>query len=226
MEGKAEEQEKQEKESPLETVVAVLIALVTVIGAIVVWRASVIEDASGDADFSGLRASINAEETRALDYVNAYEAYGAYTTYKRYNDLGDLIAEDMDQATEEQVDVLNSQRADAHDLSLAAERLFPSKFMNRDGTYALQRQLGEMWADAAKEKDLKPEPQFAEADNLRNKTNRMLASVAILALALVFFTLVESVSDRLKYWMVGLGSLFMAAGIAVALFIEFGLFGL
>ena len=61
MEGKAQE---QEKESPLETIVAVLIALVTVIGAVVVWRASVIEDASGDADFAGLRASINAEELK------------------------------------------------------------------------------------------------------------------------------------------------------------------
>jgi hypothetical protein len=223
MEAKAEEQEKG---SPLETIVAVLIALVTVIGAIVVWRASVIEDASGDADFAGLRASINVEETRALDYVNAYEAYGAYTTYKRYSDLGDLIAEDMGQTTEEQADVLNSQRADAHDLALAAEQSFPNKFMNRDGTYALQRQLGEMWADAAKEKDLKPEPQFAEADSLRNKTNRMLGSVSILALALVFFTLVESVSERLKYWMVGFGSALMVVGTVVALLIEFSQFGL
>ena len=223
MEGKAEE---QEKESPLETIVAVLIALVTVIGAVVVWRASVIADASGDADFAGLRASINAEETRALNYVNAYENYGAYTTYKRYNDLGDLIVEDMGKVTEDQVDVLNSQRADAHDLALATEGLFPNKFMNRDGTYALQRQLGEMWADAAKEKDLKPEPQFAEADSLRGKTNRMLGSVSILALALVFYTLVESVSERLKYWMVGAGSALMVIGTVVALFIEFGLLGL
>ncbi len=217
---------KAEESGRLETIAAVLIALVTVIGAIVVWRSSVIEDASGDADFAGLRASINAEETRALNYVNAYENYGAYTTYKRYNDLGDLIAEDMAQAPEDQADVLNSQRADAHDLALANEDLFPNKFLNRDGTYALQRQLGEMWADAAKEKDLKPEPQFAEADSLRDKTNRMLGSVSLLALALVFYTLVESVSERLKYWMVGLGSALMVTGTAVALFIEFGLFGL
>ena len=56
---------KAERSQRLETVVAILIAVVTVIGAVVAWRSSVADDGAGDADFAGLRASVRSEETRA-----------------------------------------------------------------------------------------------------------------------------------------------------------------
>jgi hypothetical protein len=205
----------------LETIVAILIALATVIGAVVAWRSSVADDGAGDADFAGLRASVRAEETRALNYVNAYENYGSYISYRRYNDMGDLLEADAAGASREAADQLERQRADNHDLSLTSERLFPNKFLDRDGSYNLKRQLGEMWADAAKENDLNPDPQFAEAEQLRSKANWLLLAVTILAVALVFYTLVESFGKRMQYVMVVLGTLCMLAGTAFALMIEF-----
>src|SRR6185503_4952919 len=108
-----------------------------------------------------------------------------------YNDLGDLLEADAASADAQTASQLERQRADNHDLSLSSERLFPNKFLDRDGSYNLKRQLGEMWADAAKENDLNPDPQFVEAEQLRDKANWLLAAVAILAIALVFYTLVE-----------------------------------
>ena len=212
---------KAERSQRLETAVAILIAVVTVVGALVAWRSSVADDGAGDADFAGLRASVRAEETRALNYVNAYENYGSYTSYQRYNELGNLLEADQGAAPADEVDNLERQRADNHDLSISNQRLFPNKFLNRDGSYNVKRQIGEMWADAAKENDLNPDPQFAEADQLRTKANWLLGAVAILAIALVFYTLVESFGARMRYVMVALGSLCMVAGIAFALFIEF-----
>ena len=212
---------KAERSQRLETAVAILIAVVTVIGALVAWRSSVADDGAGDADFAGLRASVRAEETRALNYVNAYENYGSYTSYQRYNELGNLLEADQAAAPAQEIDNLERQRADNHDLSISNQRLFPNKFLNRDGSYNVKRQIGEMWADAAKENDLNPDPQFAEADQLRSKANWLLVAVTILAIALVFYTLVESFGDRMRYVMVALGSLCMVAGIAFALFIEF-----
>ncbi len=203
------------------TLVAVLIALVTVIGALVAWRASVAADSAGDADFGGLRAALNAEEARALNAVNGYEAYGAFTTYKRHNDLGNLLEEDL--ASADDPEALESELAEARDLAIANQSLFPNKFLNRDGTYALQRQLGELWADAKREKDVNPTPQFVEADKLRAKTNWVLIALTVLALALVFYTLVEAVGDRLKPLMFGLGSVVALAGSLAALWIEFQL---
>lgn len=214
----------EEKESKLETLVAILIAVVTVIGAVVAWRASVAADGAGDADFAGLQASLNAEETRALNNVDAYEHYGAYVAYARNLDLGNAIANDLNTAppaSDAEAFWLDRQRAEAFDIAKANQDLFPNRFLNRDGSYSLQRELGEDWADAKKERDLNPDPHYAEADALRLKTNLLLATIAILGVGLVFFTLVESVGDRLRLVMLGLGGLFSIAGLVAAIVIEF-----
>lgn len=216
------EQETSSSEGFLGTLVAILIAVVTVVAALITWRASVIEDASGDADYDGLRAAVNAEETLALNNVNAYENYSAYTAYKRYSDLGDLIAEDQVNAvSEEEALLVESERANAHDLAIANQGLFPNKFLNRDSSYALQRQMGEMWADAAREKELNPVPQFAEADAMRTKSTRMLLSLMVLGISLVFYSLVESM-EKQKNIMIALGSIAAVAGVAMAVLIELG----
>ena len=101
--------------------------------------------------------------------------------------------------------------------------MFDNKFLNRDGTYDLQRQLGELWSDASREKDLNPEPQFQEADKLRDRSNYLLADVALLAFGLVLLTLVEAASDRLQYVLTGLGATILVAGIALAVWIEMSL---
>src|SRR5688572_26312154 len=149
--------ESESSNNRMETVVALLIAVITVIGAVVAWRASVADDGAGDADFAGLRASLNAEETRALNAVNAFEHYGAYTTYWRYNALGDALADDVEVAEAEAAEALDRQRAEAYDLADANQDLFPNRFLNRDGTYSVARETGEAWADAAREKDLHPD---------------------------------------------------------------------
>ena len=84
----------EEGSNRLETMTAILIALVIVIGALVAWRASVADDSGGDADFAGLKVATSAEETRALTTVNAYEHYSAYTNYRRNTFLSSLIEED------------------------------------------------------------------------------------------------------------------------------------
>lgn len=204
----------------LETIVAILIAVTTVIGAIVAWRSAVADDGAGDADYAGLQAAVRAEETRALNYVNAYESYAAFASYRRYSELGDLIEADQASAPGDEAPVLERERADSHDLALSSQGLFPNKFLQRDGSYSVQRQMGEMWADAAREHDLNPDPQFAQANQLRAKANWLLVSVTILAVALVFMTLIEALGERLQVAMLSLGSLTMLAGTLFALFVE------
>ena len=63
------------------TVVAVMLALATVAGAFVAWRASLISNASGLADAEGLRASLNVEETDSLNYIVSNQHLAAYTDY-------------------------------------------------------------------------------------------------------------------------------------------------
>ena len=211
------------KQELLQLWVAVLIALATVIGGLVAWRASVADDAAGDADFAGLHASLNANETRALNYVNAYENYGGFMAYWRSSQLGDLIAQDEENLAPEDAEQLEPARLESHDLALANQQLFSSNYLDRKGSYQLERQLGEMWADAAREKDLNPTPQFLEADRFRTKTNNLLLSLLILAIAPVFYALVESVPGKIQWLFLALGTLFLAAGVVLAVLFDTGI---
>jgi len=216
------EDKTEEKTSPVDTIVAILIAVVVTVGAIVAWRASLADDAAGDADYGGLRAAVNAEETRAINYVNAYESYGIYVNYWRNSRLAQLLETDLETATDEDAVLLYDQVSVANDLADANRTLLETRFLNRDGSYSVQRQMGEMWADAAKEKDLEYEAQFKEADALRDKTKKLLIAFMVLTIAPVFFSLVESVSGRVKYLMVALGALFMVIGTVAAVLIDLG----
>lgn len=214
--------ETESENSILETIVAILIAVVVVIGALASWRASVIDDAAGDADYAGLRSTIFSVRAQAVNNLNAYESYGNYVSYIRNNKLAGLLAEDLKDAPEDQQDLLTEQMKVANDLADADRSLFDTKYLNRDGSYSVQRQLGVMQADAARENDLDYESQFAEADKGRAKTRNMLFSVMILSIATVFYALVESVEGRARLVMVGLGSLVAIAGIVMAAMVWFG----
>lgn len=190
----------------LDVPVACLIAVATLVGALFAWRSSVAADAAGDADYAGLRAAVNAEETRATNSLNAYEHYAAFTAFDRHDELARLIEEASGPARDLE---------EARELASASRGLFPARFVNRDGTYALERELGVMWADAAREKDLSPEPQFVEADRQRSKSLGLLAAVTLTAVALVFFTLVGALGARLQYVNLALGVLCLLAGTAL-----------
>ncbi len=214
---------EKESENPiLETTVAILIAVVVVIGALVSWRASVIDDGAGDADYAGLRATVHSVRAMALNNLNAYESYGNYVTYFRNNLFGQLLEEDITTAPEDQQVLLTEQMKVAYDLADADNDLFDMKYLNRDGTYSVQRQLAVMGADAARANDLNYESQFAEADKGRAKTRTMLFSVTILSIATVFFALVESMEGRNKYILIGIGSLISLAGVVMAAITWFG----
>jgi hypothetical protein len=209
--------EGEEKTSKLGTVVAILIALTTVIGAIIAWRASIADDASGDADFAGLKASLNAVETRAVSYVTAYEHFGVYSGFARQTQLGDELAKAL---SEQDNPDLSRQQAEAYDLAKAAQRSFPARFLNRDGSYNVTREMNELWADASRQQDLKPDPQYADADKFRTKTGQLLAALLVLSLALVCFALSEGLGPRGQAALAIVGTLLMAGSTAFAIFID------
>jgi hypothetical protein len=210
----------EQGDSRLGTLIAFLIAVVSVVGAVVAWRASVAADGAGDADTAGIRATLNVIETDTLNTINAYSNYGSYTEYQQYRWLGDALAEDLQDADDEELAIWGVELLTAIDRAESMQGSFESRYVDPDGTYALQRQLDEAQADAARERDLNPNPHFAEADALRVKTSDLLIALMILSLSLIFFTLVETVGARGKLALVALGMLCMVAGTVFAVMIE------
>jgi hypothetical protein len=211
-----------DNEERLETILAILIAVVAVIAGLVAWRASVADDGSGDADYAGLRAAVNAEETRTLNAVNAYQNYGAYVSYWRNWRLSELMQTQIQSASEEEALAMFDQLTEANDLANAARPLVETRFLNRDGSYNVNREMGERWADAAKEKEMEYEGQFKEADGLAAKSLSLLMALTILTIAPIFYSLLETVPAKMKMLMLGIGTLFLIAGVVLAVIAEFG----
>ncbi len=204
-----------------QTINALLLALVTVLGAFVAWRASVAADASGDAGLDGLIATLNAEETRALNTITLHENYRAYTGYTRYNELGYQLEAELEKTQNDaEAEQLEQEMRNAWDTAEAF--YFPRRYLNRDGTYNADRELGEAWAEAAREKDLSPEPHFQEANRMQAKSNWLVVVVTVLAMSLLAHTLAETLeSPRLKISLLVLGVVLMLAGLSSLLALEY-----
>lgn len=214
----------EENNDRFTTINALLIALVTVLGAIVAWRSAVASNEAGDAGLAGLTATRNVQETLAINNTKLYESYRAYTAYTRYNALGNEMEQELEEVTDEETAAtLDRQMREAWDVAEAF--YFPREYLRRDQTYDTQRALGEAWAEAARQTDLNPEPHFAEADRMQAKSNNLVAVVTALAVALVFFTLAETFTGRaLQYSMAALGVIVMIGGTIAFIGLEFSLF--
>lgn len=220
-------EDEEESGTWFSTIIALLIAAVSVAGAIVAWRASVSADGAGDADTAGLRATINLSETRALAAVNVYDDYASFVEY--YVNRG--ISQRLEQALfdlptdspAETLETLQTDLADNMDLTSASQLAFPNQFLNRDGTYAFERQRGEILANAARQRDLNPQPSYDEADTLRQQTNNLLIALTVLAIGLVFYTFIEAFENRLlRYTLTLGGTVLFIVGVGMVYLIETG----
>lgn len=214
------------EENRLGTVVAILIAIVTVIGAIVAWRASVAEDVGGDADYAGLRAAASYQDALASSRVHAYEDDAVFISYYRYKALSDGLDKIIEKASGEREKHLTALTKEMSDLSVAnlnlLDELEAARYLKRDGRFSYTRDVGARMAAAAKKDNLDFESQFKEAEDYRVKTLRLLVAVFILSLSLIFFTLVESFEGAFGYVLLGCGVLTMIGGTAYAVLIELG----
>jgi hypothetical protein len=77
--------------SHFKTAVAILIALVSVIGAVFAGRVAFLGQEIDDSDFAGLSATIRAEETCILNKINAFDYLRNYTAYLHYGQLANSL---------------------------------------------------------------------------------------------------------------------------------------
>jgi hypothetical protein len=208
------DQDAAESESGdrFKTIVAVLIALVTTLSAVVAWRTALASDTASTADFVGLTASLQAEDTRASDYATMYANYRAYTDYVHHYKLGEAIQEQIDATPEADTPELRHQMNETYALAINDNDFFPGRYLERDLSYDKQRDLGEAWAEAAMKKDINPEPHFSLADSARSKTSWLVVVIIILSAALWFYTLAQSIDHPLKYVMALGGTGFLLIG--------------
>lgn len=191
---------------------AVLIALVTVLGAMAACLATVAASGAGDEDFAGLDASIRAQKAEIINRVNAYEHYRAYTSYVRYNELGNLL---YNPEADEGIDIQNGalQQEVWGVASGLSSVFFSPRYINADGVYDIQRELEEAWAEDTQAEDLNSQPYFEKSDQLRRRSSFLTADMIVFAFSFWFFTLAQATNKNIKYLWAILGILFGFAGV-------------
>jgi ABC-type glycerol-3-phosphate transport system substrate-binding protein len=190
------------KEDRFKSLIAILIAVITVLGASAACFSSVAVSNANDADFAGLDASLRAEKADIINHVTAMEHYRAYTEYVRYNKLGFLLFEEGGNSSE--------AWGLADGLSFS---FFNTRYLNPDGTYDLERELQEAFAQDAQLEDLNALPYFTESDALRNRSSFLSANMIVFAVSFWFLTLAQAAEKKIKYVWLALGVLLGIAGI-------------
>lgn len=190
------------KHETFKSYVAVLIAFVTVMGAMAAGLASVAVSDANDADFAGLDASIRGQKADIVNHILAYEKYRAYTAYVRYNELGNQLysANQFGAASE------------AWGVARGLVSFFLPRYIRADGAYDIERELEEAWAQDAQDQDLDAAPYFGESDQLRQRSSFLTADMIVLAMSFWFLTVAQTTQKNIKYLLAGIGVLLALAG--------------
>lgn len=193
--------------------VAVLVAFVTVMGAMAACLASVAVSNASDADFAGLDAAIRAQKAEIINEVYAYQHYHAYTTYMRYTELGTLL---FDPEADEETAFTNGavQREVWGIASGLSYSFFSPRYIKPDGKYDVNQELQEARAEDAQNEDLDSDPYFAESDRLRSKSSFLTADMIVIAFSFWFLTVAQTTDKKIKYLWLILGIITAIAGIA------------
>jgi tetratricopeptide (TPR) repeat protein len=192
-----------------------MVAVVTLTGALVAWRAAVAGNAASDLDSSGLIAAQNVEETDTINFIIANQHHMAYLDYLRNGELAWAKVTDgtMDSATGTDLERVLRDITEGLDLATTSKRyFFPGGYLNQDKTYNVDKELAESLAAAEQSKDLHPERHFAESDRLGDKVLGLVAMLVVLAISLWCFALAETLGHLVKMAL-GLGG-FLFFGLA------------
>jgi tetratricopeptide (TPR) repeat protein len=222
-----------------------MIALVTILAAVIAWRSALAGTFAGNAEDEGLLASLTRQETVTITTLRANQHKNAYLQYKRYDLLAKVAALDgrLDRGTDEEILARLRPIQEQFDLATTNKGFFPVKYITKLDApeaaggetdpaavialadaefYDVEREIAEEVADVARNKDLVPEPKFSEADALRDKSVALIATLILLAISLWLFAAAETVSHWIKWvWAVG-GGIFLVIGSAAAWAIEAG----
>jgi tetratricopeptide (TPR) repeat protein len=219
------EKKKPRKGEWFKQVVSGLIAIVTIMGALVAWRAAVANSDSGNNDSSGLLALQNVEETKAVADIQANGDEVAYVNYLRNRVISTEMLNDKAAASvpPDMQDYVARQITETIDLGNTSKFFFfPSNYLDQNDNYDRQRQVNEAYAQAQESEDLNFQQHFDTSDALSDKSMFLFAMLIVLAVALWLFAVSEVISNAVKYAIAAGGVLLMLLGGLGAYFADAG----
>src|SRR5512139_1188300 len=208
-----------------EALLAICIAVATVVGAILAARAAVYNDSANDADQAGLSSAIDLALTQASVEAQRAQNLSAFLQFAQHRRLAELISAQMDQidSNSETWAQLDRESSAEWNKAINSRYFFDANFYDKfSNTFDQQAFVDSQLAEAASLKDLHPDPKFSQADDKRATAAQLIGLIAVLAAALLCFAIANILEHRLRYVLAGLGVLIIVGSIAAAVAIESG----
>ena len=215
--------------SRVDTATSVLIALVSVLTAAVLWRASVLSGEATAADRRGMidmlrAAAANSENLAYLYQQEADLAQSHVLLQAQVEYLQGRAAEFAASPSGAAVAAILSSEADALLLAdqgtvASAPLVADTKYRREDGTFDLDIRLRDIAAENSDLAALDPGQSFAQADWLDNKALYLALTVILFAMAMFALTLAQITKRRIR-------RLFLAVGVILVVVAAFTAVGL
>lgn len=203
--------------------VSTLLALVTILGAWVAWRANTASNDAGDNDSLGLLALQNAQGTIALSYIQGDGHEIGYVDYLRNRTLAKGLLTDgtLTNAAPGDADRIARMITETLDLANTSRfYFFPGRYLDQYDNYDFNREINEAFAQAEQTKDLDYQSHFDVSDAQSRKMMGLVSILVVLAISLWFLALSEALSSIAKYATATGGLLFMILGVVGAYLID------
>ncbi|NIO68082.1 MAG: hypothetical protein GTN71_03235 [Anaerolineae bacterium] len=210
----------------LEVPIAIAIALITIIGVLVAWRASMVEGNASESSHRGLIETIKREAAAATDLRYLYQE-ADYT-------LQHIVAQAHIGALQTQAEAMRAQGGEDDATAMEMQAVWESEtakalegfspmttdqtYQKADGSLDLDRRLREIRSENQDLASLDPSTAFREADRAYLESQLLVGSIIGLTASVFFLSMAEVIRHRLRY-------LFIAMGVRVFVLAILGILG-
>jgi len=213
-----EEKPTAEKSSDrFQAIVAILIALVSIISAVVVWRASMAGSNASDAERLGLVTTVQYEAAYAQTVLMLYQETHYATQHARYKARVDALQAQEGTGARTEAEWVTQIMVN---LALFTPLTTDPDYQTSGGGLDLDKRLEDIRDADADLRNIDPQQAFADADQYYAKAQVLISFVIVFAVALFFLTLAEITQHRIRIGLAAIGTVIFLIGLGGALITE------
>jgi hypothetical protein len=214
-----------EREGGFRTLVAILIAVVSIVGAVLAWRAAQAGSSAADADVRGTVSIINRNQALVASDADMYRNLSTYLQVRIHDMLSLSLFADYERRASDDPK-LSSLWDEGWTEVFVAEAYLDQvnvrpEYIRPDGSYDGKAAQDIDMATRSLGSDFDPQGRhFAQADRLRTKVLWLVGLALVLSVTLLCYTVATVIQRRVKYVFFAVGSVIFVLVIAAAIVVE------
>jgi len=202
-----------------DTIIAFLIAVVSMALVIGSWRISEVSSNSGDATRQGMLDGVKKQAATNESWRKTYEEAGYAESYAAFQAEVKALEASQDPAAVAQA--ANLQKYMLPNLQmLAGDLVSGSTYKKPDGTYDLQKRFEALQAASPDLNNLDPQKSFKLADQYNSEQRWLTVATVLLAISLFWLALAEIGGKRLRLPTLIIGVVIFVTSVGAIFLIE------